>query len=196
MQSGRRGELPLLTPLRTGQASFPASGSSLSNARFQTQRHCCRLHDTGWEPTHACRVGGSTSRRTRHHLQHLQCWLIQRSRAKGPEGSLPAFASSNVAEAQLVSRRLRPGLRFLPLPLPAVPSAHLTARFPEGRRTGLPCSALVTERVRLSLCAASADRPWWGKLATPHPLECRLAEAYQRLWLRYRYGALTRVHMR
>jgi len=164
--------LPPLAPLRTGQASFPASGSSLSNARCRTRQHCCRLHDTGWEPTHALRVGGSTSRRTRRHLPHLQGWLIQRSRAERPEGSLPAFAAGDVAWAQPVSQPLQPGLRFLPPPLPAVPSAHLTARFPEGRRTGLPCSALVTERVRLSLDAASADRPWLGKLKTQHRLEC------------------------
>ena len=44
-------------------------------------------------------------------------------------------------------------------PLPATLSAGLAARFPRGRATGLPSSACVTERVRLSLSTGGVVCP-------------------------------------
>jgi len=48
---------------------------------------------------------------------------------------------SRGAMVELLSGSLQTGLCFLRHPLPAVPSAGLTVRFPKGRTTGLPRSA-------------------------------------------------------
>jgi hypothetical protein len=61
-----------------------------------------------------------------------------------------------LVSAQLLSSPLQGGLRFFHIPLPAFLSAFLTVRFPNvGRKSGLPCSALRTERVRCSLSTGS-----------------------------------------
>ena len=80
------------------------------------------------------------------HLQHLLCRFLWRSRAETPQGSLPACASGDIActtgatRIRLITRR--PSL--FPTPIPALPSAPLTIRFPPLRRsTGLPRSAYV-----------------------------------------------------
>jgi len=48
---------------------------------------------------------------------------------------------SGRANLEPVSAPLQSGLRFFHHPQPAHPWAHLTAGFPRGRCTGLPCSA-------------------------------------------------------
>ncbi len=61
-----------------------------------------------------------------------------------------------LVSAQLLSSPLQGGLRFFHIPLPAFLSAFLTVRFPNvGRKSGFPCSALRTERVRCSLSTGS-----------------------------------------
>src|SRR5215510_15168292 len=52
-------------------------------------------------------------------------------------GSQLACAWSDVALAQLLSTLLPDGLRFFPRPIPASPSARLTAHFPWWERDGL-----------------------------------------------------------
>ena len=84
---------------------------------------------------------GSTSGTRHRHLQHLLYRFFYGSRAETPQGSLPACASGDVAT------RIHPitGWHSLfPTPIPALPSAPLTIRFPPLRRsTGLPRSAYV-----------------------------------------------------
>ena len=80
------------------------------------------------------------------HLPHLLCRFLCASRAETPQGSLPACASGDVAKTTGATRiRLmtrRPSL--FPTPIPALPSAPLTIRFPQVRRSaGLPRSASV-----------------------------------------------------
>src|SRR5262245_15233886 len=88
-------------------------------------------------PIH-CLVGDCTSRGC--HCCHLPC-LLDRfrnlSREERPEGSLLAFARSDVARAQLLSIPLQDGLRLLPPPVPAVPWARLTGCLPHGKNDGL-----------------------------------------------------------
>jgi hypothetical protein len=65
---------------------------------------------------------------------------------EGPQGSLPAFASGDVAEmliclTQPVSPLLPRSLRFLPDVISAPPSDHLAVDFPfAGSDTDLSCS--------------------------------------------------------
>ena len=119
--------------------SFPARGSSRPNAPL-TGRAAIVSY------------GNFTILRRRRHPFHLPvnnagsrqqllgCSLVyellfrcyhQLSRDERPGGSLPAFAWGDVAvwKAQPLSASLQGGVRFLHHPLPAVPSAHLTARF-------------------------------------------------------------------
>jgi hypothetical protein len=63
-------------------------------------------------------------------LRRLPGRFAALSRPPTPQGSLPAFAWGDVAAAQPLSGPLPTGLRFLPDPLAAAPSAHLAARFP------------------------------------------------------------------
>src|SRR6516164_339305 len=70
--------------------------------------------------------------------------------------------------SQPLSARLPGGVRFLPRPLPAAPSAHLAARFPRGRATGLPRCVAETAWVRSRLYAGgSASAP--GEFGAPGP---------------------------
>jgi hypothetical protein len=67
------------------------------------------------------RVGDCTSRRNGCHLPCLLDRLTTFSREERPEGSLPAFAWSDVAAAQPLAVPLQNDIRLLPPPLPAVP---------------------------------------------------------------------------
>ncbi len=66
------------------------------------------------------------------HLQHLLCRFLRSSRAETPQGSLPACASSHVADTtgstriRLITRR--PSL--FPTPIPAPPLVGLAAFLP------------------------------------------------------------------
>ena len=82
VESGKEAALPPPPPLRTGRASFPASGSSLSNASpgLGDTRPLCGLYDALLQPTHEAarpaefRLGpggrgrGSRLRKTCHRL--------------------------------------------------------------------------------------------------------------------------------
>src|SRR3954451_885676 len=91
--------------------------------------------------------------------------------------------------AQLLSGPLQAGLRFLPRPLPAVPSAHLTAGLPSREDDGLTTLHRRNPRglgpaltpVALHLRRRSLQHP---DLAT-----YLLVQAYQHLWLVFVYDA-------
>src|SRR3954468_9929472 len=91
--------------------------------------------------------------------------------------------------AQLLSDPLQAGLRFLPRPLPAAPSAHLTAGLPRGGDDGLTTLHRRNPRglgpaftpVALDLRRMSLQHP---DLAT-----YLLVQAYQHLWLVFVYDA-------
>ena len=65
-------------------------------------------------------------------------------------------AGSCCLAAQSLSRSLQAGIRFFRHPLPAVASVGLTAHFPRGTTSGLPCSVQLPEWGRFSLFAGSA----------------------------------------
>ncbi len=85
---------------------------------------------------------GAPVEQVHQHVQHLLYRFLRCSRAETPQGSLPAFASGEVACVPGATR-LRPvtGRRSLfPTPLPTPPSVGLTAFLPVSRqeRYGLP----------------------------------------------------------
>src|SRR6266478_7827683 len=66
------------------------------------------------------------------HLQHLLCRFLRASRAETPQGSLPACASSHVADTTGATRiRLMTRRHSLfPTPIPAPPLGGLAAFLP------------------------------------------------------------------
>ena len=127
------------------------------------------LHDTG--------LGLTSGTRRRPHQQascrHLLCLpsqLFRRSRAETPREVSPLSRGVISPGAQPLSARLPDGIRFLPPPLPAVPSATTLRRaYPEGRTTGLPRS---TDDITDGLGSASspvARQRRQGKGDTPAP---------------------------
>ena len=97
--------------------------------------------------------------------------------------------------AQPLFSPLQKDLRFFHPPIPAGPSACLTARFPKGRPTGLPRSVPVPSawfRFRLSAGGTSSAI---GELGTPipDPLPSSLSarETGQHLWLVAHYDVYT-----
>jgi hypothetical protein len=114
-------------PLRTVRASFPAYGSSLHNRsskRTGRQRRFVGFTIRDWGQRTS--VGGCTRATGLRHLLFLLSCLINLSRDGRPRGSLLACAPGT----RPVSRPLQRGLRFFRDPIPALPSACLTARFP------------------------------------------------------------------
>ena len=101
------------------------------------------------------------------HLQHLLCRFLRFSRAETPQGSLPACASGDVAT------RIHPitGWHSLfPTPIPALPSAPLTIRFPQVRRSaGLPRSASVPLDGLGTPCSPVDSSSAIGEGGTPLP---------------------------
>jgi hypothetical protein len=104
--------------------------------------HC--LHDTRLEPTHVAvdcgpvngmplhgHVGDRTSCRNGCHLPCLRNRFAKLSREERPEGSQPACAWGDVAKPQPLSALLPGGIRLLPPPLPAPPTASLAVGLPE-----------------------------------------------------------------
>jgi hypothetical protein len=70
------------------------------------------------------------------HLQHLLCRFLRYSRAETPQGSLPACASSHVADTT-GSTRIRLMTRrhsLFPTPIPALPLVGLAAFLPFWRK--------------------------------------------------------------
>ena len=148
--------------------SVYAAQASLKAPRGTRWGAAPHLHDTG--------PGLTSGIRRRPHQQqgcrHLLCLpsqLFRRSRAETPEGSQPAFAGGDLA------RRLNPypsdyrsGIRFLPPPLPAVPSATALRRaYPEGRTTGLPRSTDVSSDGLGSACSPVAPTATAGEGGYP-----------------------------
>src|SRR5215510_529736 len=103
----------------------------LSGADLTPPTLLYRLHDTGLKPTHVLLdappvdgvplqevVGDRTSNAHRSHgwfCRHLLCLLsrlVRCSRDERPDGSLPAFAWGDVADAQPLSNPLQVGVRF------------------------------------------------------------------------------------
>jgi len=107
------------------------------------------LHDTDLKPAHGLMhtppidgvpVHEVVGDRTSVVCCHLLCLLnplVRCSRDERPDGSLPAFAWGDVAEAQPLSRPLQAGVRFVRPPVPAALSAGLAACFPSWERYGL-----------------------------------------------------------
>jgi hypothetical protein len=95
-----------------------------------------------------CGGAGRTSEGALHSRRHIcdACyagWLTVHAR-QHPREVCPL---SRGAMLQPLSGPLTVGLRFLPRPVPAAPSARLAVRFPpEGRTTGLPRCAAETLR--------------------------------------------------
>src|SRR5262249_9980504 len=106
------------------------------------------LHDTGPGLTSGIRRRPHQQRGCRH-LLCLPSQFLGRSGAEPPEGSRPAFAGGDLARgAHPLSVRLPSGVRFLPRPLPAVPSATALRRaYLKGRTTGLSRSTEVSRMV-------------------------------------------------
>jgi hypothetical protein len=116
------------------------------------------------------------------HMQHLLHQFSRGSRAETPQGSLPAFASGDVAT------RIRPvtGRHSLfPTPIPASPSVDLTASLPSKReRYGLTTFHKVDKNGLGALCSPVAFRVH-DKILTKSCTRygALLAQASQHLWL-------------
>jgi hypothetical protein len=115
---------------RAGYRDDFGGGSSTSERALHPRRHICNTACAGWLTVHA-----------RRHQREV-CPL------------------SRGVMLQPLSAPLQHGIRFLPPPLPAAPSARLAVRFPStplvygaGETTGLPRSADVPE--------------WIGRICTP-----------------------------
>ena len=104
-----------------------------------------------------------------HGRPHQQSCLTLPSSALPPESVGPVLSygktrwksarlrvRSCCLAAQPLSTSLQSGLRFLQRPVPAVPSACLTAAYPRRRTTGLPRSVYRPEWVRFRLFAGGA----------------------------------------
>ena len=112
------------------------------------------------------------------HLQHLLCRFLRRSRAETPQGSLPACASSDVANTAGSTRiRLITGRHSLfPTPIPTSSLVGLTAFLPFLRK----------ERYGLTTFH-KVDKDGLGALCSPVALDVH-ARVLTRPWTRY--GAL------
>src|SRR5215471_2660732 len=93
--SGKATALLSPPPLRTRRASLPAARSSLSNALIGTRLAAFTI--LAWS-RRTFRVGGCTNGIFRYHLLFPLSRFARFSREERPEGSLPAFAWSNVAK--------------------------------------------------------------------------------------------------
>src|SRR5262249_19095336 len=109
--------------------------------------------------------------------------LVRCSRDERPDGSLPAFAWGDVAEAQPLSRPLQAGVRFFRPPVPAALSADLAACFPWGSATGLPSSACVTGGGRHALFPGGVGCPCHGTPAPVSPPQSEVSASYPPAWL-------------
>src|SRR4051794_40095212 len=91
--------------------------------------------------------------------------------------------------AQLLSDPLQAGHRFLPRPLPAVPSAHLTAGLPSREDDGL--TTLHRRNPRGLGPALTPVARHLRRMSLQHPglATYLLVQAYQHLWLVFVYDA-------
>jgi hypothetical protein len=139
--------LPSPPLLRTHRALFNAIGSSISKAFLDGETRISvtpMLHDTHLEPSPATETGvGAPANDTTAlctvaaicfpTLNGLPYFLVMRH-------PMEVCSLSRGAKFKPLSDPLQAGFRFLHHPLPAAPSAYLTAGFPIGRASGLPCS--------------------------------------------------------
>ena len=142
------------------------------------------LHDTGLELT------GVTRRRPHQqascrHLLCLPSQLFRRSRAETPEGSRPAFAWGDLTRGlNPYPLRLPGGVRFLPPPLPAVPSAPpCGGPTPKGGRRAYHVPRMNHGWFRLCLSAGGSDDDDRGREIPLYLATYLLVQACQRLWL-------------
>jgi hypothetical protein len=98
-------------------------------------------------------------------------------------GSQPAFAWGDVACAQPLSTPLQGGVRLLPRPLPASPSARLTARFPFRERYGLTTFHTNTLDDLGSACPPVERHLREMNKKHLHLSTYLLVQAFQPLWL-------------
>src|SRR5512138_1008461 len=91
--------------------------------------------------------------------------------------------------SQPLSDPLQAGLRFLPRPLPAAPSAHLAAGLPSREDDGLTTSHRRNPRGLGPALTPVALRLRRGTSQPPDLATYRLVQAYQHLWLVSVYGA-------
>jgi len=132
------------SPLLARAANARLAWTGRTSKVITTRRHICFACCRGWFTVHM----------RRHHRE--VCPL------------------SRGVRLQPLSGPLQVGLRLLPVPLPAAPSAPLTSRFPpgdcplterfpDGRATGLPRSVSLSEWVGLCLSAggttSAAENP-------------------------------------
>ena len=138
------------------------------------------------EPPHRHPVGECTSQC--RHCRHLPSLLRRLAKLSGdarPDGRQPACAWGHVARGRNpYPPHYRVAFASSILPCPHAYQRALRRAFPRGRRTGLPCSALVTTNGVGALCPPGA----WDA----HDKEARspctrssavLAQACQHLWL-------------
>jgi len=163
LRSGKEVLSPAPPPLRTGRASFPASGSSIGK---RTLRHAARSHEE--RPSTLPRRSRQRNRRKLHQQElctpptFLHCFLKS------------VCQTLHVDQHQREVCRLSPwgnvALRLNPYPahyrpafacslIPYPPSRQLPLRvaFPCGEKTGLPRSVAVTVWVRSRLFAGGAS---------------------------------------
>jgi len=182
---GPSSQAPLLRPgpLRTGRETFASSGSSPSNASLGETRlryvafdmlparyglgvgeRCGEWLASRWRTIAPLRL------KPHQRLAPSSSALSQKPISpvlsrEGPRGSLPAFASGDVADmsiclTQPVSPLLPRSLRFLPDVISAPPSVHLAVDFPfAGSDTDLSCSVGKTRWVRFALYVGSVVCP-------------------------------------
>ena len=129
--SGKGKALPPFPPLRTGRASFQASGSSLSNAPQRTRRSPLglRLPAPASVPTPVCT--GEAAPAALHHSAVI-CFASLIGSRKVPRTKDPSEVCSLSRQRMFhsVSAPLQHGIRFLRHPLPAPPLSRLTAVLP------------------------------------------------------------------
>jgi hypothetical protein len=161
--------LPSPPLLRTHRALFNAIGSSISKAFLDGETRISvtpMLHDTHLEPSPATETGvGAPANDTTAlctvaaicfpTLNGLPYFLVMRH-------PMEVCSLSRGAKFEPLSDPLQAGFRFLHHPLPAAPSAYLTARFPIGRASGLPCSMCIPEWIRACAEPAEASRLFTG----------------------------------
>src|SRR4029434_7449925 len=154
--------------LRTGRESFPSSSSSISKAVCRIRQQSYHLLAVRY-CTEVDALAGKVApvEQSHRHLQHLLYRFRCCSRTETPQGSQLACAPGDIAT------RIRPTTRrpsLFPTPIPALPSAPLTIRFPPLRRsTGLPRSAYVPLDGLGTTCSSVGSSSAIGEGGAPIP---------------------------
>src|SRR5262252_1347188 len=142
---------------------------------FLIEEQLYYLHHTRLEPPHRHPAGECTSQCC--HCRHLPSLLRRLAKLSGdarPDGRQHACAQGDVARG-LNPYPLHYRMAFASsiLPFPHVYRLALRFAFPDGRRTGLPCSVPVTHGwVRRALSTGSVGCPGQGSEESLYPLQC------------------------